>query len=76
MVDSGAVVHVCSPDFGTEFPLQQLTQAETPPLRSVTDEPLKILGYRWIRFYNKQGKQMVIPFYVCEGIQHPIVSVT
>ena len=76
MVDSGAAVHVCSPSFGADVPRQKLTLEETPPLRSVTDEPLKILGYRWIRFYNRQGKQMVIPFYVCEGIQHPIVSVT
>ena len=76
MVDSGAAVHVCSPTFGAAFPLQPLKPADTPPLRSVTDEPLKILGYRWIRFYNKQGQQLVIPFYVCEGIQHPIVSVT
>ena len=57
-------------------PLQTLTPLETPPLRSVSDEPLKILAYRWIRFYNRQGKQLVIPFYVCEGIQHPNVSVT
>ena len=46
MVDSGAAVHVCSPSFGAGFPLQKLTLEETPPLRSVTDEPLKILGYR------------------------------
>ena len=76
MVDSGAAVHVCSPSFGADFPRQKLTPEETPPLRSVTDEPLKIHGYRWIRFYNRQGKQMVIPFDVCEGIQHPTVSVT
>ena len=68
MVDSGAAIHVCSPNFGADFPLQKLTPEETPPLRSVTDEPLKILGYRWIRFYNRQGKQLVIPFYVREGV--------
>jgi hypothetical protein len=76
VVDSGAAARVCSPSFGADFPLQKLAPEETPPLRSVTDESLKILGYRWIRFYNRQGKQMVIRFYVCEGIQHPIVSVT
>ena len=63
MVDSGAAVHVCSPTFGTAFPLQPLKPADTPPLRSVTDEPLKILGYRWIRFYNKQGQQLVTQIY-------------
>ena len=75
VVDSGEAAHVFSPSFGADFPLQKLTPDETPPLRSVTGESLKILGYRWIRLFNRQGKHMVIRFYVREGIQHPIVSV-
>ena len=40
MLDSGAAVHVCPPTFGTDFPLMPLTDQQTPPLRSVADEPL------------------------------------
>ena len=76
MIDSGAAVHVCPPTFGTDFPLMPLTEEQTPPLRSVTDEPLWVLGYRWVRFKNIQGQHLVMPFYVIDGIRHPIVSVT
>ena len=43
---------------------------------SGTDEPPWVLGYRWVRFRNIQGQQLVMPFYVIDGIRHPIVSVT
>ena len=76
MIDSGAAVHVCPPTFGTDFPLMPLTEEQTPPLRSVADEPLWVLGYRWVRFKNIQGQHLVMPFYVIDGIRHPIVSVT
>ena len=76
MIDSGAAVHVCPPTFGTDFPLMPLTEEQTPPLRSVTDEPLWVLGYRWVRFKNIQGQHLVMPFYVIDGIRHPIVSIT
>ena len=76
MIDSGAAVHVCPPAFGTDFPLMPLTEEQTPPLRSVTDEPLWVLGYGWARFKNIQGQHLVMPFNVIDGMRHPIVSVT
>eukprot|EP00435_Cladocopium_sp_Y103_P026260 s349_g6.t1 len=71
MVDSGAAVHACPPTFGTDFPLMPFTEEQ----RSVTDEPLCVLGYRWVRFRNIQGQQLVMPFSVIDGMRHPIVSV-
>ena len=76
MIDSGAAVNFCPPTFGTDFPLMPLTLEQTPPLWSVTDEPVWALGYRRVRFRNIQVQQLVMQFFVIDGIRHPIVSVT
>ena len=75
MIDCGAATHVCPPWFATESQLQPLTQENGPQLRAVTNQPIKLHGYKWVCMNNINGQRVVIPFYVCD-IKQPILSVT
>ena len=75
MIDSGAATPVCPPWFITQFPLQHLEHGTGPQLRTVTNQHIKLHGYRWVCVTNHSGQPTVIPFYVCE-VKQPILSVT
>ena len=75
MIDSGATTHVCPLWFAPQFPLHQLEHGTGPQLRTVTNQHIKLFGYRWVCMTNHSGQQIVIPFYVCE-VKQPILSVT
>ena len=75
MIDSGAATHVCPPGFSPNTPVHELTPEERPNLRTATDSPIKVYGYKWVYMTNMAKQQIVIPFYVCE-VSQPILSVT
>ena len=75
MVDSGAATHVCPPWFAQEFPIQQLAAGNGPQLRTVTNDEIKLYGYKWVHMHNENRQPIVIPFYVCD-VHQPIVSVS
>ena len=75
MIDSGAATHVCPPWFATESQIQPLAPENGPQLRTVTSQPIKLHGYKWVCMNNINGQRIVIPFYVCD-IKQPILSVT
>ena len=75
MIDSGAAAHVCPPWFATESQIQPLTPENGPQLRTVTNQPIKLHGYKWVRMNYINEQRIVIPFYVCD-IKQPILSVT
>ena len=75
MIDSGAATHVCPLWFASQIPLHQLAHGTGPQLRTVTNQHIKLHGYRWVCVTNHSGQQIVIPFYVCE-VKQPILSVT
>ena len=75
MIDSGAATHVCPTWFATDYPLQQIQEDTGPQLRTVTNQPIKVHGYKWICMQNDTGQHIVIPFYVCD-VKQPILSVT
>ena len=74
MVDSGAATHVCPPWFAQEFPIQQLSAGNEPQLRTVTNNEIKLYGYKWVYMHIAEGQPIVIPYYVCD-VHQPIVSV-
>ena len=75
MIDSGAATHVCPLWFASQFPLHQLAHGTGPQLRTVTNQHIKLHGYRWVCMTNNSRQQIVIPFYVCD-VKQPILSVT
>ena len=75
MIDSGAATHVCPLWFASQFPLHQPAHGTGPQLQTVTNQRIKLHGYRWVCVTNHSGQQIVIPFYVCE-VKQPILSVT
>ena len=75
MVDSGAATHVCPPWFAPEFPIQPLSADNGPQLRTVTNNEIKLYGYKWVYMHNAEGERIVIPFYACD-VHQPIVSVS
>ena len=75
IIDSGAATHVCPPWIASQVPLHQLAHGAGPQLRMVTNQHIKLHGYRWVCVTNDSGQQIVIPFYVCE-VKQPILSVT
>ena len=46
-----------------------------PQFRTVTNQHIKLYGYRRVCMTHHSGQQVVIPFYVCE-VKQPILSVT
>ena len=75
MIDSGAATHVCPPWFAIESQIQPLTPENGPQLRTVTTQPIKLHGYKWVCMNNINGQRSVIPFSV-RDIKQPILSVT
>ena len=75
MVDSGAATHVCPWWFARQFPIQPLSPENGPQLRTVTNNEIKLYGYKWVYMRNVEGQAIVIPFYVCD-VHQPIVSVS
>ena len=67
MIDSGAATPVCPPWFATQFPLQHLEHGTGPQLRTVTNQHMRLHGYRWVWVTNHSGQQFVIPSYVCKA---------
>ena len=75
MIDSGAATHVCPLWFASQFPLHKPVHGTGPQLRTVTNQQIKLDGYRWVCVTNHSRQQVVIPFYVCD-VKQPILSVT
>ena len=75
MIDSGAGTHVCPPWFATKTQLQPLTQENGPRPMTVTNQPIKLHGYKCVCMNNINGQRIVTPFYVCD-IKQPKLSVT
>ena len=71
----GAATHVCPPWFAQEFPIQPLSADNGPQLRTVTNNEIRLYGYKWVYMHNVEGQASVIPFYVCD-VHQPIVSVS
>eukprot|EP00972_Heterocapsa_arctica_P114470 16442591-Heterocapsa_arctica.AAC.1 len=60
MVDSGACVHVCPPDFMTEVPLRRVRR---PVLAQVASgERLKFYGVRKVELTTWRGIRPIIDF--------------
>ena len=66
---------MCPLCFASQFPLHQLAHGTGPQLRTVTNQHIKLHGYRCVCMTNHRGQQIVIPFYVCE-VKQQILSVT
>ena len=75
MIDSGVATHVCPLWFASQFSLHQLAHGTGPQLRTVTNQHIKLHGYRWVCVTNHSGQQIVMPFYVCE-VKQQILAVT
>ena len=75
MVDSGAATHVCPPWFAQELPIQPLSTDNGPQLRTVTNNEIKLCGYKWVYMRDAEAQPIVIPFYVCD-VHPPLVSVS
>ena len=44
-------------------------------MRTVTNNEIKLYGYKWVYMHNVEGQAIAIPFYVCD-VHQPIVSVS
>ena len=75
MIDSGAVTHVCPIWFASTTQTYDLPDHERPNLRTATEDPIEVYGYKWVYMTNESNQQIVIPFYVC-SVSQPILSVT
>ena len=75
MIDSGAATHVCPTWFAPEHPTYPLQPEHAPQLRTATEDPIAVFGYKWVYIMNDNQQPVVIPFYVCE-VSQPILSVT
>ena len=56
------------------FPIQPLFPRKWATLRTVTNNEIKLYGYKWVYMHNVRWTRIVIPFYVCD-VHQPIVSV-
>ena len=75
MIDSGAATHVCPIWFASTTQTYDLPDHERPNLRTATEDPIEVYGYKWVYMTNESNQQIVIPFYVC-SVSQPILSVT
>ena len=75
MIDSGAATHVCPFWFASTTPTYDIPEHVRPNLRTATEDPIKVYGYKWVYMTNESNQQIVIPFYVC-WVSQPILSVT
>ena len=75
MIDSGAATHVCPVWFAMQQPTYDLHPSQAPQLRTATEDPIPVHGYKWVYMKTDKQQPMVIPFYVCD-VSQPILSVT
>ena len=75
MIDSGAATHVCPIWFASTTQTYDIPEHERPNLRTATEDPITVYGYKWVYMTNESNQQIVIPFYVC-SVSQPILSVT
>ena len=75
MTDSGAATHVCPIWFASTTQTYDIPEHERPNLRTATEDPIEVYGYKWAYMTNKSNQQIVIPFNVC-SVSQPILSVT
>ena len=67
--------HTCLPTMVADnYPVYKIDQAQSPNLRTVTNQTIQCYGVRWV-YMQSRGQPIVIPFYVCD-IHDPILSVT
>ena len=78
MVDSGSS-HTCLPTMvcHKNSPIQPLSADNGPQLRTVTNNEIRLYGYKWVYWctMQKDNYKIVIPFYVCD-VHQPIISVS
>ena len=48
MIDSGAATHVCPVWFAAQQPTYNLHPTQTPQLRTATEDPINVYGYKWV----------------------------
>ena len=75
MIDCGAATHVCPIWFASATQTYDIPEHERPNLRTATEDPIEVYGYKWVYMTNENNQQIVIPFYVC-SVSQPILSVT
>ena len=75
LIDSGAAVHVCPPDYETEYPTHPLNNDGTDiSLSTATSIPLKTYGYKLV-LYELVPNYYVWVKYVIANVHMPIISV-
>ena len=72
MVDSGAATHCCPLWFGSEIPLQPVSEY-APPLASASNTPITTHGERWIGLKLKSGNTIALQMIV-RNVTVPILS--
>ena len=75
MIDSGTATHVCPTWFASTTQKYDLPEHERPNLRTATEDPIEVYGYKWVYMTNESNQQIVITFYLC-SVSQPILSVT
>jgi len=73
MLDSGAQVCVCPPDYAPECPINYDLEF-TPNLRSVTGAPLTVYGVKYVDYELDRLERMIVKYYVTD-VTSPIISV-
>ena len=76
MIDSGAATHVCPTWFAAGQQTYELHPTQTPQLRTATEDPIKVYGYKWVYMQNSNNQSIVIPFYVCVTFHNPFCQST
>ena len=75
MIDSGAVTHVCPIWFASTTQTYDIPEQERPNLRTATEDPIEVYGYKRVYMTIESNQQIVIPFYAC-SVSQPILSAT
>ena len=52
MIDSGAATHVCPIWFASTTQTYDLPDHERPNLRTATEDPIEVYGYKWVYMTN------------------------
>ena len=73
LIDSGASVHVCPPEFAVEFPI--IPMSVHPTLRGVNNNLLKIYGKKKVQFKLSENVSASAEFIVV-NCNHAILSAT
>jgi len=73
MVDSGAMVCVCGPNYAPECKIQEI-RGRLPDLRTVNGGTIDICGVKFVDYLINKNKWMTVKYYVCDGIENPVVG--